>query len=306
MVEFSCNKFESAIRKNLGIKRFKIAFWKKSPPITSEELLKLKAFKHDSRKKITSIKGLEFAENLEAFSLSFHFGRYWPSRRSLDAQVHSLEPISRLRNLKSFRLAENENINLDWLKELPLEWLDLPKCFISDISSLGEIQSLRGLSLHGNCIKDITPIAKLDGLEYLNLAFNSITDLTPLQELRKLKFINLYDNPIKNFGTLNHLREPGSPEIKIIKQSHSTYKQDRLISLNEGISRVSRTSLIKDYSMRILRTNASEAEWLQFVAGDVSYYRDQLTKEQKAEFGNRSRWDQMLKATYSLGGIQFR
>ncbi len=286
--EFTCSNFENAVRKNLGIYKSKLKFWEKEQPLDSEQLLKLKEFHLDSKKKIRSVSGIEKAKNLTSFSMSFYLGSVRPNHVS-DAQIGSFEPIKQLKNLEALQLAQHENVDLECLQDLPLSYLSLPKCFLSDIRPLAKIQSLNILSLHGNELIDISPIAELKNLQILNLSFNKIHDVSPLKELKNLKIVHLLDNPVENWNSIARLNEPGR-NVKIIRKS--------------TLDMLTQLYLVRNFSMRLDR-NVSDGEFFELTGGNVQYYRHHLSKDEKASFDLLDGFHQRLKATYSMCSIDF-
>ena len=85
---------------------------------------------------------------------------------------------------------------------------------IHDISALGNLEQLYGLSLSKCNIKDsdISSLTNLSSLEYLYLSHNDIKDIAPLANINSLQVLDLSNNPLtnldslKNFNIKYHLR----------------------------------------------------------------------------------------------------
>lgn len=89
-------------------------------------------------------------------------------------------------------------INDDFIKELHLHTFRLLYCGNSDLSKLGEFESLRELELWRILkLENIDFISSLINLEILKLQdLNRINSLPDLSRLAKLKKIRLYNVPI--------------------------------------------------------------------------------------------------------------
>ena len=110
---------------------------------------------------IESLKGLEYAINLEFLSI----GR---------SEVSDLTPLAGLKNLTGLKLFANR---------------------ITDITPLTGLINLEVLELQANQIENISPLAGLVNLKELNLGENPITDFTPIYEL-KIETLRLGGIPI--------------------------------------------------------------------------------------------------------------
>ena len=92
-----------------------------------------------------------------------------------------------------------------------IQFLDLDKQGISDLSGLEYFTGLERLKLQGNQIQDLKPLQNLTHLTELWLRKNKVSDLTPLQGLTELKTLLLTNNavsdlqPLKGLQNLNQL-----------------------------------------------------------------------------------------------------
>lgn len=92
-----------------------------------------------------------------------------------------------------------------------IQFLDLDKQGISDLSGLEYFTGLERLKLQDNQIQDLKPLQNLTHLTELWLRKNKVTDLTPLQGLTELKTLLLTNNavsdlqPLKGLQNLNQL-----------------------------------------------------------------------------------------------------
>lgn len=88
-----------------------------------------------------------------------------------------------------------------------IQFLDLDKQGISDLSGLEYFTALERLKLQGNQIQDLKPLQNLTHLTELWLRKNKVTDLTPLQGLTELKTLLLTDNLIEDLEPIEGLNK---------------------------------------------------------------------------------------------------
>lgn len=88
-----------------------------------------------------------------------------------------------------------------------IQFLDLDKQGISDLSGLEYFTGLERLKLQGNQIQDLKPLQNLTHLTELWLRKNKVTDLTPLQGLTELKTLLLTDNLIEDLEPIEGLNK---------------------------------------------------------------------------------------------------
>ena len=169
-VYFEDGVLEAAIAEELGVE---------GRPITEEDMAKLTeltAYGTDSES-ITSLEGLQYAENLRELKL-------------ISNGISDLTPLSNLVNLEELTLWDND---------------------VSDITPLENLRNLSYLDLDNNAIEDLTPLSDLKNLETLHLDDNAINDITPLKELSlKDMYISLYGNNFNDDDTIQYLRDNGA------------------------------------------------------------------------------------------------
>lgn len=120
----------------------------------------------------------------------------------------NLESISQLSELKSLSLRGIKVADFSFLKELQLESFALLWCGNSDLSVLGELESLRELELWRIMkLENLDFLASLVNLEVLKLQdLKHVKTLPDLGKLKKLKDVQIYNvpvdlNAIKLYGT---------------------------------------------------------------------------------------------------------
>ncbi len=233
IITFKDKALESIVREKLGIKE---------EDITSKDMLDLTQFSaHTSG--VKDLSGLEYAKNLEYFSL-------------FTEKVNSLDPISNLKNLKRIVISYSEINDLpisfskdvkltevtfidtkvkdiNFLKDMEtLEDVGFTDCGIKNIDALEKATNLYSVSLEKNEIESIKSLTNKQKLYSLSLHKNKVNDVSPLTDLKSLEYINLSYNPVTNLKALESL--PKLKELTIYKDhdvKHLIFDQvDKLIS----------------------------------------------------------------------------
>lgn len=181
----------------------------------SKEQLKQLAKVRFVNQQITSIQGLEYAENLCELNLQ-------------NNQIEDLSPLSQLHQLTSLNLHDNHIANADALKTCTtFTSLNLSTNQLTDTAFLSNMKQLQTLSLNenqlttlegvqqltalttlnatSNQIKDIQALTGLVTLEDLRLGENQITDIQPLHSLTRLTRLYLYQNQLQTIEALTSL-----------------------------------------------------------------------------------------------------
>lgn len=129
---------------------------------------------------VKSLKGLEYADNLEWLSL-------------VNQQEDSLEPIRNCKKLRHLDIRNNDNVkDISALENLTnLEELDMRSIKVDNINGLAKLTKLRNLCAFSCGIKDITPLENLVNLERAELEYNNFSDISALKNLTKLKYLDI-------------------------------------------------------------------------------------------------------------------
>ena len=155
-------------------------------PLTKADMLQLVSLdtsKLQITEKISNLKGLEYAINLELLIVAQN-------------RIQDLRPLANLTKLTFLDLGGNAISDISPLAGLiRLEALGLWSNQIVDVSPLAGLVNLKGLSLNNNQIEDISPLVALTSLKELNVANNVIVDLSPLTELINIEELHSEGNP---------------------------------------------------------------------------------------------------------------
>lgn len=127
--------------------------------------------------------------------------------------ISDLSLLSRMPNLKTLYLCQQEIEDVSPLAGLPLEELYLADNYITDLSPLETLSGLQVLCLGGNPVYDLTPISSLSRLLELNLDSmdGTVDSLAPLARLHlcQLRLCNQFpaDGDWSTLRTLNEVEE---------------------------------------------------------------------------------------------------
>lgn len=181
--------------------------------------------------KCKSIKGMEYAENLQYVSLPYQPIEYLSPLANLtkiryinitgNDKVKDISFINKLVNLEELHIRMVKVQNIEVLKNLTkLYYLDADSCEISDFSPLSNLVNLKYLNLDKNIFKEDSAEAfsKLVNLEVLNINNKradytrgfipkKITSIDPLKNLTKLKEFHATGHEISDISILKNMKD---------------------------------------------------------------------------------------------------
>lgn len=159
-------------------------------------------FKFAVSRGIKSIKGLEYAVNLEKLKLN-------------ENEIKDISPLAGLTKLKYIEIQRNRIVDVTPLSGLTeLVYLKLYNNLIEDVTPLAGLTKLKGLDLHYNVtvggdennkiiskgITDIsTVIDNMKELTFLDVSANRINSIKGLETLNKIKNLDLSGNNISDY-----------------------------------------------------------------------------------------------------------
>lgn len=106
-----------------------------------------------------------------------------------------------------------------------MEYLDLPDCYLTDLTFVSGMTYLSCLNIDGNRVSDLSPLANLGALEMLCLQYNRITDLSPLAGLSKLNTLTVAGNMITDFGPVAHVQNIDGQDMQGIAPTPEMFAQ---------------------------------------------------------------------------------
>ncbi|MBF0710611.1 MULTISPECIES: leucine-rich repeat domain-containing protein [unclassified Gemella] len=222
--------------------------------------------------------GLEHAVNLKNLNLSNNFIEDLSPIKDLknledlninNNKIKDAKIISELKNLKKLAIAKNNISNLEFLKDIHLEELDIAsngilknyldselhidklrsikvsRVGIENLNFLKNAKNLESIFAEENQIDDLTGLANLEKLKILYVDKNNILDISPLKNLKNLSELSAEYNNIKDLSALE-----GKEKLHRIQINNNTSLKDisPLASLKSLASLSLKESLVEDLS----------------------------------------------------------
>ena len=120
-----------------------------------------------------------------------------------ERDIQSLKGLERAINLEFLQISRCEVSDLTPLAGLEnLQVLKLNKNRITDIASLSGLVNLQHLALQNNQISDISPLLRLGNLQNLRVEGNQIADISPLAGLVNLQELGVGHNQVVDVSPL--------------------------------------------------------------------------------------------------------
>jgi Leucine-rich repeat (LRR) protein len=244
IVKFEDPYIERILRRTLN---------KPKGAITALDLSKLTSF--GATGYVTSLKGLEYAVNLEDILIQ-------------NSKLSDLTPLAHLKKLKSLRIISDQ---------------------VEDLTPLAGITSLESINLDGNYISDLSPLKNLTNLKGLYLNNNNISDLTPIHSMKNLEMLNVDDNFIETFeGAWNVPKLNGfSLNANLVKDLKFVSAIPSLLGIEFAYNQVTDISPLQTLNLNAIQfdhTDVSDITILQNMASlnVIRTYRNPLSVESLA------------------------
>ena len=170
----------------------------------AQDLSNTKDFKFSVTRGMKSLKGIEYATNLEKLKVN-------------ENEISDLTPLKDLKNLKYLELQRNRIVDVSPLANLKnLEFLKLYNNIIENVEPLKNLTNLTGLDLHNNVkvrkegekrinydgITDVSSLKNLTNLTFLDISANRIENVDILLGMEKINHLDFSDNKIKDYSKL--------------------------------------------------------------------------------------------------------
>ncbi len=219
--------------------------------VTEEDLLGLYEIYTDASVKITSLKGLEHAVNLESISIE-------------SSAIADFSPISDLEYVDSLTVNNNEVSNSNLVEITSglqnVSYLSLQGNGISDVSAFGKLSNLVSLDLSNNNVSKLSGLTGLTSLTTLTLSNNKISDLVGIDKLSQLTTLYLSGNSVKDVSSLSKLTKLSS--LNLDNNNISTIAGlEKLTNIfwldlsGNNISDISPLAKLKNLQMLLLSNN---------------------------------------------------
>ena len=118
------------------------------------------------------------------------------NNKTSDHEAIDFSILKYCKNLQALDIGHNRVTDLSFLYDLPHLKVLIVACNIelNDITPIGSLKELQYLELFKNDVHDISCLASCTELVDLNICFNRIKDLTPLYGLQKLRRLWLFNS----------------------------------------------------------------------------------------------------------------
>ncbi|MDO4814366.1 MAG: internalin [Gemella sp.] len=262
--------------------------------------------------------GLEYAVNLKNLNLANNFVEDLNPIKGLsnledlnvnNNKIKDARVIAELKNLKKLAIAKNNISNLDFLKDIHLEELDissngilknyldtelnvdklrsikLSRVGVENLNFLKEAKNLESIFAEENQIDDLSGVQNLSKLKILYVDKNNILDISPLKNLKNLSEFSAEKNNITDLSAL-----AGKEKLHRIQLNDNTSLKDigTLSSMKNLASLSLKSSLVEDllplkelkYIYYIEVTGAKVSEKNQ---NEFKTYNEQLKKDQNID-----------------------
>jgi len=222
-VRFASDVIEGLVREKLG----KTA----EEPVTVSELETITEF---------SVVGVP-SENI-SLPVDFIDGQAYRGGELITrGKIQTLTDLSLMKGLETLVLVWQQLDDLSLIAELHLTSLTIIGNYVSDLSPLADMETLRNLDISYNPIEDLSPLESLQRLETLHIEQCNVTDLSALERLTGLTVVNAAYIPCSDYSpllTLPLLRSveiTGSSALDVAEVS-GNQSIEELIAINCGLA----------------------------------------------------------------------
>ena len=188
---------------------------------------------------IKSIKGLEYATNLEWISL-------------VNQPIKDLSPLKDLTKIRYLDIRNNYEVkNFDFLKNLKnLEQADVHGTSLGSLANFADKTKLRSLHANSTNVSDLSPLKSLKELRYLSVAYNNIDNIEALKDLTNLRFLD-----ISNQFRYNYVTDKETPKINSLKPIENMAELKELSFSSHNISDLTPLTKLKKLEKITLTNN---------------------------------------------------
>ena len=156
-------------------------------------------------------------------------------------EIQTLTDLSLMKGLETLVLVYQQIDDLSPIEELHLTSLTIIGNYVSDLTPLANMETLRNLDVSYNPVEDLSPLESLQRLETLHIEQCNVTDLSALESLTSLTTVNAAYIPCSDYSpllTLPLLRSveiTGSSALDVAEVS-GNQNIEELIAINCGLT----------------------------------------------------------------------
>jgi predicted Ser/Thr protein kinase len=144
--------------------------------------------------------------------------------------IRTLSDLSLMKGLDHLLLAYQRIDDISPLKELHLLSLEIVGNYVSDLTPLADMKTLRHLNINNNPVADISSLESLQGLEELHMQHCNVTDISVLAKIPGLTYVDAASTPCSDYSPLLAL-----PLLNFVEVSESSAQDVILVSGNPAI-----------------------------------------------------------------------
>ena len=148
---------------------------------------------------------------------------------SENKNINSLEPLTRLKNMRTLNTKHTNITSIEALYELrELDYLDISNTQITNISPLENLSGISCLDISETNIKDITVLKNIHNLKHLNISSTPVRSIKPIYNSNSIREINANNTNVENLEFEEFILQ--NPKCVVI------YQSNELINWWEGLN----------------------------------------------------------------------
>lgn len=183
-VSFADGGIEELIREKLGKKP--------GEPVTLSEL-----------QAVTDLSAVGVPSENRSLPIDFNQGRAYQNGKPIArGSIQTLSDLSLMKGLGHLLLAYQRIGDISPLRDLSLQSLELVGNYVSDLTPLAGMKTLRSLNINNNPVADISSLASLQRLEELHMQQCNVTDISALASLPGLAYVDVAGIPCDDYTPL--------------------------------------------------------------------------------------------------------
>lgn len=211
-VSFADDVIEELVREKLGKEQ--------GEPVTLNEL-----------QTITDLSVAGVLSENRSLPIDFYQGQAYQNGEPIArGEIQTLSDLSLMKSLDNLILVYQRIDDISPLKELNLLTLIFVGNYITDLSPLADMKTLRQLNISNNPVADISSLASLQRLETLYIQQCSVTDISVLEKMPGLTSVDVSSIPCSDYSPLLAL-----PLLSFVEISESSRQDVILVTGNPAI-----------------------------------------------------------------------
>jgi serine/threonine protein kinase len=144
--------------------------------------------------------------------------------------IQTLSDLSLMKGLDHLMLAYQRIDDISSLKELHLLTLTITGNYVSDLTPLTDMTTLRHLNISNNPVLDISPLRALSMLESLLIHQCNVMDISVLKQIPNLTYVDVTDIPCSDYSPLLSLSQ-----LSYIEISENSVQDAAVVSGNSSV-----------------------------------------------------------------------